>query len=221
MFHDGSSATLLPPSGLAGGAVASAVGVLARGGLVVLDGTDHPRGVSDVVVAAEHASAAVVNALAWEARGLVCLALPGATCDRLDLPLVRSRGRSRAGGVPFAISIEARTGVSTGISAEDRAATVAAAIAPGATSDDLVSPGHVFPVRADDRGVLARADHAEAAVDLVTIAGLTPAAVMCSVLDEDGAVAQGAAVAVYAARHGLPIVRAQDVVRYRRDAEAD
>lgn len=188
---------------------------LAAGRMVVLDGSRVSQGVSHLVVAAEHADAAAINRMAADARGLVALVMTERHCAQLGLEPQRE-GRHPASGWPFTNSIEARHGVTTGISAQDRAVTVAAAIAPNATSADIVEPGHVFPVPAADGGVLQRPRHAEAAVDLARTAGLRPAIVICTMLADDGDIADRDAIVDYADRRGLEVLTLGDVLAHRR-----
>lgn len=195
--------------------VADAAERLARGQMVVLDGSAVGDGSSQLLIAADHADAAAINAMATDARGLVSLAMTDTHCDRLGLGLQAGR-RHGSSGRPFTLSIEARHGVTTGISAEDRAVTVAAAIAADATPDAVVVPGHVFPLRAADGGTVERLGAAEAAVDLARLAGTTPAAVLCTILDDDGEVADGIYATAYAERHGLAVLTAVDVLARRR-----
>ena len=181
-----------------------ALAALRSGSLVVLD-AGH---IGYVVQAAEHAVDRTIAFMAREARGLVCLALPGERCDRLGL-------RPSARGGPLTATIEARSGVTTGISAGDRARTIRVAMDPAAGPRDLVRPGHVVPLRTDDGGVLARAEAPEAAVELALLARQAPGAVLCAVLDDAGDVATGTALATFAARRGIPLARLDDVVRQR------
>ncbi len=195
--------------------VERAVAGLRRGAPVVLDGSALDQRTSQLIVAAAHADAATINRMAADARGLIALALPARRCDQLGLGLQQGP-RNGSSGRRFTPSIEARHGVTTGISAEDRAVTIAAAIAADATPLALVVPGHVFPIRAADDGVVAHLGRPEAAVDLVRAAGLVPAAVVCTMLDGTGEVASGAEAAAYAARRGLDVVSPADVLAHRR-----
>jgi 3,4-dihydroxy-2-butanone 4-phosphate synthase len=197
--------------------VQRAAASLARGEMVVLDGSRVMQGVSHLIVAAEHADAAAINRMAADARGLVSLVMTERHCTQLGLAPQRE-GRHPASIFPFTTSIEARRGVTTGISAHDRAVTVAAAIAPDASSADIVVPGHVFPVPAAVGGVLERPRHAEAAIDLARAARLRPAIVICTMLADDGDVADRDAVAAYADRHGLEVLTLADVLAFRRAA---
>lgn len=203
-----------PPVPRAADPVPDALGALAAGRPIVLDGRGGRDGVSDVVVAARHADDVAVNALCTDARGLVCLVLPAACCARLGLTPMREDAAADA--LPFTVSIEARTGVTTGISAGDRATTIRAATRAGATAVDVVTPGHVLPLRAADDGVLDRLGRPEAALDLVRLAGAGDAAVTCALLDDDGAVASGGAVDRWARARGVPVVSAAAVLRHRR-----
>jgi len=177
--------------------------------VVVLDGRD---GSGEVCVAASRITPERVNFMATHARGLVCLALTEEKLRALGIPLVAGEGSARR---TFGVSIEARRGVSTGISAADRATTIEAAVAEGATSDDLVMPGHVLPVAVRRGGVLSRPQIPEAAVDIARLAGMPPAAVTCAVLRDDGAIAHAADLEAFAERHGLMRVSIEALVRYR------
>ena len=165
-----------------------------------------------VMTAAEHCQAAHIAFMARQARGLVCLALTPQRCEELELPLMVEGDDSLS---PFTLSIEAAAGIDTGISAADRARTVQVAVDALSQPSDLVQPGHIFPIAAGAGGVLTRTAPAEAAVDLTTLAGLTPAAVFTEVLDAEGAVASGDYLAEFAARHDLVVGRMSDLVTYR------
>lgn len=183
---------------------------------VILTGAEDRAGEADLVIPASAAGHEQITFMAIHASGLVCLALPPERAEALRLtPMVSNR----TGRAAFTVSIEARHGVTTGISAHDRARTIAVAIDPGSAPHDLVSPGHVFPIVAERGGVLARPHRAEAAVDLARLAGLTPAAVTCEILDEDGAPAQGRTLLDFARVHQLTIVSAQEIVAHRLHAE--
>lgn len=196
--------------------VTDAVAELAAGRMVVIvSGAGDAWG--DLVVAAEHATPEAVNFITTHARGVLSLCLTEARCDALRL----SPARERDSPYPtrFMNSIEARTGITTGVSAEDRAHTIRVAIDPACDATDLTQPGHVFPMRTPDGGVLTRAGHSEAAVDLARLAGLDPSAVLCAVLREDGAMAGLPELEDFCARHGLALVSVTDVVAHRRRAE--
>ncbi len=186
---------------------------MARGEMVVVT-DDDGDGEGSLVIAASHADAAAINFMAREARGLICLALTDERCKALGLELMVPNSRARH-GMGFTLSIEARSGVSTGISAADRARTIAVAVDPASTAVDLVQPGHVFPLRAQPGGVMQRAGHVEAGCDLARLAGLMPAAVLVGILDEDGEPARGDALRNFAERHGLRIGSVADLIHYR------
>ncbi|UJA18984.1 bifunctional 3,4-dihydroxy-2-butanone-4-phosphate synthase/GTP cyclohydrolase II [Thermoleophilia bacterium SCSIO 60948] len=185
--------------------------------VIVCDDADHANQ-GDLVLAAQFATDRSINFMVSRARGLVCLALTGEGCDRLGLPPMTRKNRSRR-ETAFTVSIEARDGVSTGISAADRARTIQAAIHPASGPQDLVRPGHVFPLRARDGGVLVRSGHTEAGVDLVRLAGLTPAAVVCEILNDDGTISRLGNLGGFAARHDLPLVSVADLIAYRHRTE--
>jgi 3,4-dihydroxy 2-butanone 4-phosphate synthase/GTP cyclohydrolase II len=169
----------------------------------------------DLVIPAQFASAEMVNFMARYARGLICLAITPACADRLRLePMVRDN-RS-AHGTAFTVSIEAARGVTTGISAHDRAHTIATAVDPAAGPHDLVSPGHVFPLVARPEGVLERPGHTEAAVDIAALAGLNPAGVICEIMNDDGTMARLGDLRHFARRHGLRIAAIDELIAYRR-----
>lgn len=170
----------------------------------------------DLIVPASFATSVLINFMVTHARGLVCLALTKARADQLDLTLQPVRGSSRF-GTAFTISIEAAKGVTTGISAFDRAETIRAAIAPQASPSDLVTPGHIFPLIAREGGVLERRGHTEAAVDIAYLAGHEPAGVICEILNEDGSMARVPDLMLFAEKHGLKIGTVADLVAYRKD----
>ncbi len=169
----------------------------------------------DLVIPAQMATPDAINFMATHGRGLICLSLPGERIDALGLPLMASNNSSRH-ETAFTISIEAREGVTTGISAHDRARTVAVAIDRGATAADIATPGHVFPLRARDGGVLVRAGHTEAAVDIARLAGLNPSGVICEIMNEDGTMSRLPELVAFAQRHGLKIGTISDLIAYRR-----
>ena len=172
--------------------------------VVVVDDPDRENE-GDLVVAAEFATDEAVNFMATHARGLICLCLTGERCEELGLPPMTQRNEARL-GTAFTVSVEAREGVTTGISAADRAHTIAVAIDPSSTPHDLVQPGHVFPLRARDGGVLVRAGQTEAAVDLARLAGLNPAGVVCEIMNEDGTMARTPDLVEYCVQHGLKMI---------------
>jgi 3,4-dihydroxy 2-butanone 4-phosphate synthase/GTP cyclohydrolase II len=185
--------------------------------VVVVDDPDRENE-GDLVVAAGFATDEAVNFMATHARGLICLCLTGERCEELGLPMMTQRNEARL-GTAFTVSVEAREGVTTGISAADRAHTIAVAIDPKSTPHDLVQPGHVFPLRARDGGVLVRAGQTEAAVDLARLAGLNPAGVVCEIMNEDGTMARVPDLVPYCERHGLKMITVADLIEYRRKTE--
>ncbi len=187
---------------------------LKAGRMIILVDDEDRENEGDLVLAAEFATGEVVNFMAAQARGLICLAMDGPMVDRLGLPpMVADNRTSRK--TAFTVSIEAREGVTTGISAFDRARTIQAAVAPAAVAGDIVSPGHVFPLRAVPGGVLARAGHTEGSVDLMRIAGLTPAAVICEVMRDDGEMARLADLRQFSERHDIPIYSIAELAAWR------
>jgi 3,4-dihydroxy 2-butanone 4-phosphate synthase / GTP cyclohydrolase II len=185
--------------------------------VIVCDGEDRENE-GDLVMAAQFATSEAINFMAREARGLICLALSAERCDELGLRPMTRRNESLH-GTAFTVSIESRDGVTTGISAHDRARTVQTAIDPNCGAEDLVQPGHVFPLRARDGGVLVRAGQTEAAVDLARLAGLEPAGVVCEIMNEDGTMARVPDLVPYCERHGLRMITVADLIEYRRRTE--
>ncbi len=185
---------------------------LKAGRMVVLVDEEDRENEGDVVVAAEFVTPDTINFMARHARGLICLTLTEERCRQLALPLMVS-------GTNFTVSIEAAEGVTTGISAADRARTVRAAVAPDAKPSDIVQPGHIFPVMAQPGGVLVRAGHTEAGCDLARMAGLTPAAVICEIMKDDGTMARMPDLVAFAATHGLKIGAITDLIHHRSRTE--
>ncbi|PHR26637.1 MAG: bifunctional 3,4-dihydroxy-2-butanone-4-phosphate synthase/GTP cyclohydrolase II [Desulfotalea sp.] len=188
------------------------------GKMIILVDDEDRENEGDLYMAAESVDADAVNFMATHGRGLICLTLCGDLVDKLQLPMMVPKNTSPF-GTGFTISIEAKTGVSTGISAADRARTIQAAIAPGATSDDLVSPGHIFPLRARDGGVLVRTGQTEGSVDLSRLAGMLPAGVICEVMKEDGTMARMPDLEIFSQKHGIKIATIADLVAYRLRAD--
>lgn len=186
-----------------------------RGRIFILVDHEDRENEGDLVIAAEMCTPEAVNFMAMHGRGLICLTLTGERIDQLGLPLMASKNSSRH-ETAFTVSIEAREGVSTGISAADRALTVAVAIDPGMTGADIATPGHVFPLRAREGGVLVRAGHTEAAVDISRLAGLNPSGVICEIMNEDGTMARLPDLVSFAQKHGLKIGTISDLIAYRR-----
>jgi len=173
---------------------------------------------ADLIVAADKLTVPVMAQLIRDCSGIVCLCLTDETLEQLQLPPMVARNESRF-STAFTVSIEARHGVSTGVSAADRVTTIRAAIAPGAQADDIVSPGHVFPLRAQPGGVLTRRGHTEGSVDLAILAGLRPAAVLCELMNPDGTMMRGDSIARYAAEHGLVALTIAELADHRRQSE--
>ncbi|MDQ3889991.1 MAG: bifunctional 3,4-dihydroxy-2-butanone-4-phosphate synthase/GTP cyclohydrolase II [Actinomycetota bacterium] len=185
--------------------------------VVVVDAPERENE-GDLVIAAEHATPQAINFMATHARGLVCLALPPERCEELGLrPMTQDNQTPYE--TAFTISIEAREGVTTGISAADRARTIAVAIDPRTTPHDLVQPGHVFPLKARPGGVLQRAGQTEAAVDLARLAGVVPAGVICEIMNEDGTMARVPDLVAYCETHGFKMISVAELIEYRRRTE--
>jgi 3,4-dihydroxy 2-butanone 4-phosphate synthase/GTP cyclohydrolase II len=194
------------------------VAELKAGRMVVLVDEEDRENEGDLVLAAEFVTPDAINFMARHARGLVCLTLTEEHCGQLGLARMVSANRS-AHGTNFTTSIEAAEGVTTGISAADRARTVQAAISPSARPEDIVQPGHIFPVMAEPGGVLSRAGHTEAGCDLARLAGLTPAAVICEIMKDDGTMARLPDLVEFARTHGLKIGAIADLIHYRSRTE--
>ena len=186
-----------------------------NGRMFVLVDHEDRENEGDLVIPAQMATPDAINFMAKHGRGLICLTLPGERIDALGLPLMASHNSSRH-ETAFTVSIEAREGVSTGISAADRALTVATAIDASKGAADIATPGHVFPLRARDGGVLVRAGHTEAATDISRLAGLNPAGVICEIMKEDGEMARLPDLIAFAQLHGLKIGTISDLIAYRR-----
>ena len=185
--------------------------------LVVVDDEDRENE-GDLTVAADQVTPEIINFMAKHGRGLICLPLASEICDRLELPPM-SRSNTSRFGTAFCESIEAREGVTTGISAFDRAHTIRVAIDPKTKASDLARPGHVFPLRAREGGVLVRAGQTEAAVDLARLAGLAPGGVICEVMNEDGSMARRPQLEEFCALHGLRMISVAQLIRYRLQNE--
>lgn len=195
-------------------ALSQALTQLRNGGMVVLVDDEDRENEGDLVLAAEFATPEAINFMARYGRGLICLALTGEQVDRLGLPPMVANNRARR-STAFTVSIEAREGITTGISAHDRATTIQVAANTGVATADICSPGHVFPLRAAEGGVLVRDGHTEGAVDLMRLAGLRPAGVICEVMRDDGHMARRPDLESFASEHGLPILTIRDIVAHR------
>ncbi len=187
---------------------------LAAGRMVILVDEEDRENEGDLVLAADHVTPETINFMARYGRGLICLTLTRERCEQLQLPPMVSRNGTKH-GTAFTVSIEAREGVTTGISAADRARTVAAAVARSAQPADLVQPGHIFPLQAQDGGVLMRAGHTEAGCDLASMAGLSPTSVICEIMNDDGTMARLPDLELFAKTHGLKIGTIADLIEYR------
>jgi 3,4-dihydroxy 2-butanone 4-phosphate synthase/GTP cyclohydrolase II len=201
--------------------ISSAADIVAEaraGRIFILVDDEDRENEGDLVIPAQFATPDAVNFMARYARGLICLALTKKQCDKLGLPLMSQASGTRL-ETAFTVSIEAKDGVTTGISAADRARTIAVAINPELGRDDIVSPGHVFPLMARDGGVLVRTGHTEAAVDIARLAGLTPAGVICEIMNDDGTMARLPDLVAFAQRHNLKLGTIADLIAYRRQTE--
>ncbi|WP_456389050.1 3,4-dihydroxy-2-butanone-4-phosphate synthase [Profundibacter sp.] len=195
-------------------ALSQALTELQQGKMIILVDDEDRENEGDLIVAAQFATPEVVNFMARFGRGLICMTMTGEQIDRFDLPPMVANNRGRR-STAFTVSIEAREGVTTGISAHDRARTIMAACNPDAQSDDIVSPGHVFPLRAAEGGVLVRNGHTEGSVDLMKLAGLQPSAVICEIMRDDGHMARRPDLDIFAKTHDLLILTIDDIVRHR------
>ena len=194
--------------------VADIVADMRAGRIVILIDEEDRENEGDLVIAADHVTPEAVNFMARYGRGLICLTLSRERCELLQLPPMTTRNGTRH-ATAFTVSIEAADGVTTGISAADRARTVQAAVAKDAKVSDLVQPGHIFPLQAADGGVLMRAGHTEAGCDLAAMAGCSPAAMICEILNDDGTMARLPDLLVFAAAHGLKIGTIADLIEHR------
>ena len=196
-----------------------ALDAIRHGRAVILLDDDDRENEGDLIVAAERLTVPMMATMIRECSGIVCLCLPDEQLQKLALPPMVANNGSRY-GTAFTVSIEAREGVTTGVSAADRVATIRAAISGDASPDDLVSPGHVFPLRAAPGGVLARRGHTEGAVELARLAGLQPAAVLCELMTEDGSMMRGDALQAFSRLHAYPMLAIEELVAWRREAQA-
>src|SRR6266702_8388421 len=199
--------------------VEEAVEEIRQGRMIVLIDDEDRENEGDLAMAAEKITPEVINFMAKYGRGLICMPLTEDRCDELHLPLMSPINTS-VHGTAFTEAIDARVGVSTGISASDRAVTILTAIDPKTKPQDLARPGHIFPLRARHGGVLVRAGQTEASVDLARIAGLSPAGVICEVMNEDGTMARVPQLARFAKRHGLLMITVADLIKYRIRTES-
>ena len=200
-------------------AIPDAIAAIARGEMIIVVDDEDRENEGDLTIAADKITPDVINFMAKHGRGLICLPMTGARLDELELPLMVTEN-SASFGTAFCVSIEAKGRTTTGISASDRAATVLAAVNPKTKPSDLARPGHMFPLRARDGGVLVRAGQTEAAVDLARIAGLTPAGVICEIMNPDGSMARVPELAKFAKRHKLLMITIADLIRHRMRTES-
>ncbi|MDO9165604.1 MAG: 3,4-dihydroxy-2-butanone-4-phosphate synthase, partial [Rhodoferax sp.] len=207
------------PSPVAISPVEDIVADIRAGRIVILVDEEDRENEGDLVLAADHVTADAINFMARFGRGLICLTLTRERCERLQLPPMTVRNGDKK-GTAFTVSIEAAEGVTTGISAADRARTVQAAVASNATAEDLVQPGHIFPLQAVEGGVLMRAGHTEAGCDLAAMAGCSPASVICEIMKDDGTMARLPDLQLFAAEHGLKIGTIADLIEYRSRVES-
>ncbi|MGI9337431.1 MAG: 3,4-dihydroxy-2-butanone-4-phosphate synthase [Gammaproteobacteria bacterium] len=194
------------------------VGELSRGRMVVLVDDEGRENEGDLLLLSHYASAEAINFMATHGRGLICLTLNAEHCEQLQLPLMKAQNDS-AFGTNFTVSIDAARGITTGISARDRAATVLAAARADATCGDIVSPGHIFPLRAEPGGVLVRAGHTEAGCDLAAMAGVFPSAVICEIMKSDGEMARLTDLTAFASEHNLKIGAVNGLIEHRLRTE--
>ncbi|WP_322105237.1 bifunctional 3,4-dihydroxy-2-butanone-4-phosphate synthase/GTP cyclohydrolase II [Paraburkholderia sp. J41] len=192
---------------------------LKAGKMVILVDEEDRENEGDLVIAAEFVTPEAINFMAKHGRGLICLTLTQERCKLLNLPLMTHRNGTQY-GTAFTVSIEAAEGVTTGISAADRARTIQAAVAPNARAEHIVQPGHVFPIMAQQGGVLVRAGHTEAGCDFTALAGLTPASVICEVIKDDGTMARLPDLMEFAREHGLKVGTIADLIHYRSRTES-
>ncbi|MCP3177845.1 MAG: bifunctional 3,4-dihydroxy-2-butanone-4-phosphate synthase/GTP cyclohydrolase II [Desulfuromonadales bacterium] len=200
------------------GKIEAALEDIRQGKMVILVDDEDRENEGDLAMAAELVTPEAINFMAKEGRGLICLTMTEERADLLDLPLM-VKNNSSSFGTAFTVSIEAKRGVTTGISAADRATTIQVALADETTANDLARPGHVFPLRAKKGGVLVRAGQTEGSVDLARLAGLKPAGVICEIMNDDGTMARMPQLKVFAQQHGLKIITIADLVAYRMRKE--
>ncbi len=202
------------PTSEALSSIEEAIEEFRNGRMIVLVDDEERENEGDLVIPAQMATPETINFMARYGRGLICLALEPERCNELGLELMPKRNESRH-DTAFTVSIEAREGVTTGISASDRSRTVMAAIDPASGPHDIVSPGHIFPLMARDGGVLVRAGHTEAGVDMARLAGLNPTAVICEIMNDDGSMARMADLEAFAQRHAVKVASIADLISYR------
>jgi 3,4-dihydroxy 2-butanone 4-phosphate synthase/GTP cyclohydrolase II len=186
--------------------------------MIILTDDENRENEGDLIAAAEFATPEVIGFMARFGRGLICLPMTGEQIDRLGLPPMTAHNKARR-STAFTVTIEAREGITTGISAYDRAHTIKVAVDPNVDPQGIVSPGHIFPLRAAEGGVLKRNGHTEGAIDLMKLAGLQPASVICEIMADDGQMMRGAELSAFALHHDLPMLTIQEIVQYRLQTE--
>lgn len=191
-----------------------AITELQQGRMVIVVDDEDRENEGDLVIAAQYANAEAINFMSRFGRGLICLPMTSDLIDKLNLPMMTNCNRSKF-GTAFTVSIEAATGISTGISAQDRARTIQVAIDAASGPKDVISPGHMFPLRAHDGGVLKRTGQTEGSVDLMKLAGLIPAAVICEIISDDGTMSRRQELGIFSKQHNIPIVTIKDLINYR------
>ncbi|GJL95108.1 MAG: hypothetical protein DHS20C05_15130 [Hyphococcus sp.] len=202
--------------------VKEAIAAYKTGEVVIIVDDEDRENEGDLTIAADFVTPEMVNFFAKEGRGLVCCALAPEIIDRFHLPLMVPDQDNRSGfGTRFTVSVEAAEGVSTGISAYDRAHTIRTLIDPKSTQADIVTPGHTFPLRGTEGGVLQRDGQTEACIDLAMLSGLTPAAMLCEVMNDDGSMARLPDLEIFAEKHGLKIISVEAIQNYRRVSESE
>jgi len=199
--------------------IEDAIAAIRAGQMVIVVDDEGRENEGDLTIAADKVTPQAINFMAQYGRGLICLAMTPEHLDALEIPLMVPHNSSRF-ETAFCVSIEAREGTTTGISAADRASTVLAAINPATRPSDLIRPGHIFPLRAKSAGVLARAGQTEAAVDLARLAGLHPSGVICEIMNKDGTMARVPQLSRFARRHDIPLVAVADLIAYRMRTES-
>lgn len=199
--------------------VEQALNALRQGRMIVLADDEHREHEGDIVVAAEKITPQAINFMTQHARGLICLTVTEEIIQRLQLPFMPKR-HAQANQAAFAVSIDAVHGITTGISAHDRAHTIQVAVNPNCTADEIAYPGHIFPLQAQSGGVLTRPGHTEGSVDLAQLAGLQPAAVICEIINEDGSMARSEQLKQFARKHDILILSIGDIIEYRLNKSA-
>lgn len=194
--------------------IEQAIETLKAGKMIILLDDEDRENEGDLVIAAEHVTPEAINFMSRFGCGLICLPMSEELIEQLELPMMAQNNKSPY-GTAFTVSIEAACGVSTGISAQDRAHTIKVAIAPESRPSDIISPGHIFPLRARNKGVLERAGQTEGSVDLVKLAGLRPAAVICEIINEDGTMSRRDELALFSQKHDIPMVTIKDLIDFR------